>query len=66
MSAGRKELTELGRVGRALDWFISPGEKEDNKPPGKTGGVIVAMEADDRLSEVVSAAPNGDTPTPRT
>lgn len=66
MSAGRKELTELGRVGRALDWFISPGENEDNKPPGKTGGVIVAMEAEDRLSEVVSTTPNGDTPTPKT
>lgn len=51
-------------MGKALDWPRSPGENDGSKP-GTTGGVIVAKEAEDRLSEVFST-PNGGVPTPKT
>lgn len=66
VSAGSNEFTEPGRdAGKALDWPRSPGENGGSTPLGATGGVIVAKEAEDRLSEVPST-PAGGVPAPRT
>lgn len=49
-------MTELGRdAGKALGCAKSPGENEGSKPLGTTGGVIMAKDAEERLSDVVSA-----------